>query len=370
MEVTEFTRRQLLSRTGRIAAAGATVTVLPALLTACGGGGEAEQPPADTGAAPPATTAAGGGETTAAAELEQVSYQLPWVKDAESSGEFIADDKGYFTEEGFDVTLEPGGADIAVEPLIQSGKSLIGLTTPIFTANAVNEGAALVIIGAKFQKNPFAITSLAAAPIKTPQEMVGKKIGVGVINEGIWTAFLQVNNIDPASVTKVPVQFDPTPLAAGEVDGWLSFYTTEPIILKFQGVETYTFSMGDFNLVSYGDVFIVKREVLEDDVAVTKAAKMMRAVQRGWQGSIDDPDYAGTITAEKYGADLGLDKDQQIEQCKVQKDLIVSPVTDANGLFYMAEEDIAGNVASMEAGGTSTSADLFSNAVLDRIKSL
>lgn len=351
----EISRRRFLARTSRASlgslAAGASLT---ALLAACGDDDD-DSPAGSTNA-----TSAGATTTAGSGSLQAVSIQLPWVKDAESAGEFIADDQGYFAAEGIQATLEAGGADIAVEPLIQAGRSIIGLTTPIFTANAVNEGADLVIIGAKFQKNPFAITSLASAPIKTPQEMAGKKIGVGAINEAIWSAFLSVNGIDPGSVTKVPVQFDPTPLAAGEVDGWLSFYTTEPIILKYQGIETYTFSMGDFNLVTYGDVFICKSEVLADPDQLNLAARIMRAEQKGWQASIDDPALGARLAAETYGRDLNLDVAQQTDQCQLQAELIVSPTTQANGLFYMSDIDIQGNLASMQASDTAASASLFS----------
>ena len=77
--------------------------------------------------------------------------------------------------------------------------------------------------------------SLTKSPIKTPQDMIGKKIGVQATNEPVWNAFLKANNIDPSKIDKVPVQFDPQPLAKGEVDGWFSFFTNEPNTLKLAG---------------------------------------------------------------------------------------------------------------------------------------
>ena len=81
-------------------------------------------------------------------------------------------------------------------------------------------------IGAQYQKNPFAIMTLASKPIKTPQDMIGKKIGVQATNNAVWLSFLKANNIDPGKVDKVVVQFDPSPLASGTVDGWFSFSPT------------------------------------------------------------------------------------------------------------------------------------------------
>ena len=59
------------------------------------------------------------------------------------------------------------------------------------------------------------IMSLANKPLKTPQDMIGKKIGVQATNESVWDAFLAANSIDPSKIDKVPVQFDPTPLTTG-----------------------------------------------------------------------------------------------------------------------------------------------------------
>jgi ABC-type nitrate/sulfonate/bicarbonate transport system substrate-binding protein len=349
----EIDRRSFLTHAGRTALLGGLgIGVLPTLLAACSS--DSKSTTTTTGATP--------------GKLEAISLQLPWVNDSESAGEFIAQSRGYYTAEGFKVSLAPGGSDIAVEPLIQSGKSLIGLTTPVFTAQAVNQGADLVIVGAKFQKNPFAITSLATKPIKSPEEMKGKKIGVGAVNEGIWTSFLKVNNISPGDVTKVVVQSDPTPLAQGEVDGWLSFYTTEPSILTSEGVKTYTFSMGDFGLHSYGDVFIVKGSALKDDATVAKIAKLMAAERKGWQASIDDPSLGADLVVNTYGKALGFKLSQQKAQCELQAQILVSDETKAKGLFAMAPSEIEANVKSMVDGGTKASTSLFSSAILDAIK--
>ncbi len=62
-------------------------------------------------------------------------------------------------------------------------------------------------------------------------EFFGKKIGVQAANEPIWKTFLKANNLDASKITKVPVQFDPTPLAQKQVDGWLSYVTNEPNLL-------------------------------------------------------------------------------------------------------------------------------------------
>src|SRR5436190_1898886 len=83
---------------------------------------------------------------------------------------------------------DDGGPDIAVEPIVQQGKAEWAYTGSEFMAGASGQGAKLKVIGTLFQNNPFGIMSMTAKAIKTPQDMLGKKIGVQAVNEGIWDA--------------------------------------------------------------------------------------------------------------------------------------------------------------------------------------
>ena len=136
-------------------------------------------------------------------------------------------------KQGFSsVELLSGGPTVQQDAVVQSGKAFACISAPDITSSAINNGADLKIIGAQYQKNPFAVMSLKKSPIKTPDDMIGKKIGVQATNEAVWAAFLKANDIDPSKIDKVPVQFNPEPLAKGTVDGWFSFFTNEPNTLK------------------------------------------------------------------------------------------------------------------------------------------
>ena len=45
----------------------------------------------------------------AAQEMTKASLQMGWIANVENAGEFVAAEKGYYTAEGLDMTLEPGG---------------------------------------------------------------------------------------------------------------------------------------------------------------------------------------------------------------------------------------------------------------------
>ncbi|MCP1121757.1 ABC transporter substrate-binding protein, partial [Robbsia andropogonis] len=92
-------------------------------------------------------------------------------------------------------------------------------------ARANAEGADLVIVGAGFQKNPFAVLSLSENPISEPADMLGKRIGVPSGDTATLDALVAVNDLDGDAITVVPVGYDIAPLTSGEVDGIIVFYT-------------------------------------------------------------------------------------------------------------------------------------------------
>src|SRR5581483_7545402 len=172
-----------------------------------------------------------------------LDLRLAWIKNVEFAGEYLADANGYYKAEGFaGVNLITGGPTATpAETDVVTGKAFAGLTSPDRVGAAIQQGAKIKIIATQYQKNPFAITSMAKSPIKTAQDLIGKKIGVQATNEAIWSAFLKANNIDPKKITKVPVQFDPLPLTTGTVDGWMSYVTNEPNELTLKGFKVDTF---------------------------------------------------------------------------------------------------------------------------------
>jgi len=263
---------------GRSLTAGAGLAVLGAgggtLLAACG---------SDSSSSAADTTSASGGS-----DLGTLDYQFSWIKNVEFAGQYIADQKGYYTDEGFSsVNFMAGGPTVQQDAVVASGKALLGIGAPDITGPAILKGAPLKIIAVLFQKNPFCVMSLASNPIKTPEEMYGKSFGLQAVNEPVWKSFVKANNLDESKIDIVPVQFDPQPLVAGEVDSWFSFVTNEPNLLKVQGVDTVNFLLADFNYPLPSQTYMATEENIEKNREALKA--VLKADIMGWHDSIKDP---------------------------------------------------------------------------------
>ena len=62
-----------------------------------------------------------GGAAGGMARAEDVTLQLKWVTQAQFAGYYVAKDKGFYEEEGLDVTIKPGGPDVAPAQVIAGG---------------------------------------------------------------------------------------------------------------------------------------------------------------------------------------------------------------------------------------------------------
>jgi ABC-type nitrate/sulfonate/bicarbonate transport system substrate-binding protein len=307
-------------------------------------------------------------DATGGSRFGTLAFRLSWVENVEFAGEYIADQKGYYKRVGFSgVNLLPGGpAATPMEADVATGKAFIGIAAPDITGAAVLEGAPLKIIGAQYQKNPFAILSMADNPVRTAMDMVGKKIGVQAANETVWAAFLKANDIDPASIEKVPVQFDPLPLTTGTVDGWFSFVTNQPNLLRVQGFEVVTFLLADYNYPLVSQTYAVRASSLASERDKVKAA--LEAEILGWKDSIADPALGAKYAATIYGEHLRLNEAEQTLENRDQNALLLTGDTRKNGLFTITPELVEKNIETLALGGIRITAEqLFDMSVLTEL---
>jgi len=348
-----ITRRRFLRHSGLAGAVllggGAT------LLAACGDD--------DAGSA---SAGGGGGD---GGDFGELGIQLSWIKNIEFAGLYVADSEGYYADAGFSSVKMIDGPGDAIAPLV-AGNVLFSFGGSETVANAVlNNDAPLKIIGANFQKNPFCILYMADDPIPDPDALRGKTIGVQQANEQIWQALLRTNGLEEGDgadqVRKVPVDFEPTPLENGEVQGFFSFITNEPNILRTKGLDVGTLNLSDTGITLYQQLYTVTEESLETRRDELVAA--MRAESMGWQHAIADQDLAIRLTLEEYGADLGLNPESQALELTDQIGLQTSEATAANGLFYMSDGDLESNLRVLSDLGLPVTEDLYTNEILDEI---
>jgi len=346
MNTSHMDRRTLLLRGGQLAGGIAVFGVSSSLLSACG-------------------ASAGVARTTASAAMTAFTFQLGWLANSENMGIYMAQTNEHFKNQQLDATIVPGGPSVSVGPLIASGKAFVGLDSADTIARARNQGAPLKIVGAALQKNPSAVMSLATNPIKTPQELVGKRLGIQQSGQAIYDAFFRANHIDPKKVTYVPVQFDPAPLVNGDVDAFASFQTVQPIQLAQKGIKTTTFLLADFGYAIWADTFVVNESTLKDPNKRKELVQVMRASVQGWEDAVANPEEGARLAVDNYGKSLKLNLKDETLAAKALVPLVETPETKRNGLLTMSQSGMDANIATMKSVGIQASAtELFDPSVL------
>jgi ABC-type nitrate/sulfonate/bicarbonate transport system substrate-binding protein len=316
-----------------------------------------------------ASASTSGGSSAAAASLGTVNVQLSWIKNIEFAGEYFADQKGYYTGAGFSsVTLTAGGsAGTSAEAAVATKKAFVGLSAPNVTAPAILAGAKLKTVAATYQKNPFCILSVEKNPIPDVASMKGKKIGVQAGgNTTIFKGLLKANNIALSDVTIVPVQYDPTVVTTGDVDGYMAYITNEPILLEAKGFKTTTFLFADYGLSFVAESYVVSQDTIDNDRAKLKA--FLKAEIQGWTDAVANPTQSATYAVSNYGKDQNLAQAEQVKEATAQNGLIVSADSIANGLFTMTDDLIAANIKALGLTGVTITADqLFDLSILKEV---
>jgi|HubBroStandDraft_1064217.scaffolds.fasta_scaffold53286_2 ABC-type nitrate/sulfonate/bicarbonate transport system substrate-binding protein len=297
--------------------------------------------------------------------LPRIAYQLGWIKNFQFAGDYIADYRGYYRRFGLEVDLLSGGPTVNVEPILMSGKALVAQSMPDFMANANAKGATIKCIAACYQRNVDAIISLAKTPLASPQEMIGRRIGIQLNNLVPWHAFLKLNRIDPARVNNVPVQYDLTPLVTGEVDGFFGEVIDDAVQLTTKGIDVHCMPFADFGYNMLTATYVATAGSLADPARREQIVAFMKGDLLGWQDSIKDPDLSARLTVEVYGKGNGLDFKRQEASCVVANGFIVSPETQKHGLFWMSPASVDETVASLAAAGVRATPDMFTNEILE-----
>ena len=109
---------------------------------------------------------------------DPVTLQLKWVTQAQFGGYYVAKDKGFYDDEGLDVTIKPGGPDLAPETVIAGGGADVIVDWMAAALVAREKGTMLVNIAQPFKPAGMELICRKYTGIKTPDDFKGKTLGV------------------------------------------------------------------------------------------------------------------------------------------------------------------------------------------------
>ncbi|MEL6982801.1 MAG: ABC transporter substrate-binding protein, partial [Actinomycetota bacterium] len=298
------------------------------------------------------------GDTEAAgAGLTSASLAMGWISNVEYGGNWLALDQGFYEEEGIEIEYLTGGPNAPAPTIaVAAGDAQIGVSASLRRfADAVIEGNDFVIFGTQYQTSPGGVLSLAEKPVRTPEDLVGIRF---LGQEGVDITIDAV--LDIAGLEKeyefIPAGFTPDPLVEGAGDAYSCFVVNQPITLEEQfgmvaGEDYVVTTWAELGLPAYANMYFCQRTFLEENPDYLE--KFLRATIKGWElNTTEDPGVAAALAVDEYGADLGLDINQQTRQNELQIPLMQGPLTDDKGLFWIDADTLGGEMwAALEAAG-------------------
>ena len=224
-------------------------------------------------------------------DVDNVTLRLKWLHQSQFAGYYAAEQEGFYKEEGIDVKIVPSGAETPSIQIVAGGSEQFGISGMSQLIEARAKGIPVVALATTYRKNPLIWFGIDKN-IQTPQDLVGKKVGltVGSNSDLLFRAMLKKNGVDIEDINIVPVKYNLALLLEGEVDMYEGYLTDQPISAELAGYETYILNPSDYGIYFYGDTLFTTEKVIQENPDLVK--RFTRATIKGWQFAYDNPEKA------------------------------------------------------------------------------
>ena len=237
---------------------------------------------------------------------DKVTLQLKWVTQAQFAGYYVAQDRGFYAEEGLDVTIKPGGPDIAPPQVIAGGGADVIVEWMPAALAARERGLPLVNIAQPFKSSGMMLTCRKETGITGPEDFRGRTLGVWFFGNEFpflsWMSQLGIPTGGGADgVTVLKQGFNVDPLLQKQADCVSTMTYNEYWQVIDAGLspdDLVTFKYEDQGVATLEDGLYVLEQNLADPAFVDRMARFVRASMKGWKYAEENPDEAADIVLE------------------------------------------------------------------------
>ena len=261
-------------------------------------------------------TACGSDDDTPSAEgLTPVKLQLQWFSQAQFAGYYAAVAQGFYKDEGLDVSIVEGGADIVPVDVLTAGDVDYAISWVPKVLGSIEAGAGVTDVAQIFERSATTQVSFKDKNITSPADLAGKKVGSwGFGNEWELFAGLQKGNVAVKDIDLITQQFDMNAFVAGDIDAAQAMsYNEYAQVLETENPKTgKLFTPEDLNVINWNDVGTAMLQdaiwapsaKLGDAAFAEQTVKFIKASIKGWIYVRDNPEAAAQLVTTA-GSTLG-----------------------------------------------------------------
>lgn len=262
----------------------------------------------------------------AQAKTQTVNLQLGWLAGNNQIGEIAARHMGFFEEEKINLVIQPGGPSIDGVAIVASGRCEIGqVSSSPSLMLAASQKIPVMCFATGLQQHPYAYFSLPKKPVRTPKDLVGKKVGIQATAKVLLNALLKKNDIAEKDLEIVIIGSEMTPVLTGQTDvvsGWITNTTT----LKVLGPDRIDMRLWDTGVRLYALPYYATKDTIEKKTDMLVG--YTRAVSKGWEYALKNTEKTVDFLVKDYP---NLKRDDEVEGSKALLKFAFNANTAANG---------------------------------------
>lgn len=271
-----------------------------------------------------------------------LEFRLNWTLYGEHAPFFLGVDKGFYLDEGLDVTILEGSGSSTTVKLLGNGTNFIGYADSATMMRGVTAGVPVSAVAVMFQSSPMSFIYRAdAARPTTIEELPGTKVAItaGDASLSIFEACLGANDMTMDDIELIQVsnpQAKETAVLEGKVDTFLGYFVDQPLRMeKVTGVD-----MGWSKLVDICNVNTLSSSIVVNNFWAAEnpeiVEKFVRASQRAWAYTQENPEEAAEIFAEHAEA---FDAPLALAEIEGSLTLMHTPNSEGQPIGWSAIED-------------------------------
>ncbi|GFE50651.1 nitrate ABC transporter substrate-binding protein [Roseobacter cerasinus] len=291
--------------------------------------------------------------SVAAQAADDVTLQLKWVTQAQFAGYYVALDKGFYEEEDLDVTINPGGPDIAPTQVLAGGGADVTVEWMPAALAAREKGLNMVNIAQPFKSSGMMLTCRKDAGVTSTDDFAGKTLGVWFFGNEFpflsWMSKLDIpTDGSDNGVTVLKQGFNVDPLLQGQAACVSTMTYNEYWQVIDAGLtpdDLTVFKYEDQGVATLEDGLYALEENLEDPAFQDKMVRFVRASMKGWKYAEENPDEAAEIVLDNDASGAQTEEHQKRMMGEIAK-----LTAGSNGALDPA--DYERTVASLLSGGS------------------
>ncbi len=260
-------------------------------------------------------------------DLKKIKVVLDWTPNTNHTGLYVALEKGFFADEGLDVSIIQPGQNSA-EQIVASGNAQFGISYQESVIRACIEDIPLVSLAAIIQHNSSGFASLKSMNIRRPKDFEGKRYGSSgwPTEVEIVKSVMQADSSSYEKVKTVEGVTDFFSTIGKDADFEWIYWGWDGVEALRRGIELNYIAVKDLNPVFdyYTPVIITNQKAIESNPELVKS--FMTAIAKGYDFTIQHSKEAADILIKQV-PELAANKEQIYLSLDFLKDEFQSDAT-------------------------------------------